>query len=296
MAPAIQALTPISRHPGLRHSSRFRTLHINFAGMPSFTDQLNRTICLSKRPRRIISLVPSQTELLYTLGLEESVVGITKFCVHPETWYHNKTRIGGTKAIDPARIDALRPDLIIANKEENERPQIEALASRYPVWISDVKTLSDALDMIRAIGRITDAFPKASALADDIAREFAALPPTPLPPAAYFIWRRPWMAAGGDTFIHDMLHHAGFTNAFANSDRYPIIHLTDLAGPSRPIILLSSEPYPFRQRHADEVREILPDAQIHLVDGEFFSWYGSRLLHAPAYFRQLRQQLGDSLK
>ena len=283
--------------------------------MPTFTDQLNRTICLPHAPRRIISLVPSQTELLFFLGLDESVVGITKFCVRPQTWYHSKPRIGGTKAIDPARVDALRPDLIIANKEENEKPQIEALASRYPVWISDVRTLSDALDMIRAVGRLTDTFAKATILADDIAREFSSLSPSaptapPAPPAAYFIWRDPWMVAGGDTFISDMLRHCGFSNAFADIDRYPIIHLPDLAsllrsfvprsspastfvpiGYPRPIILLSSEPYPFRERHIDEVSEILPAARVLLVDGEYFSWYGSRLLSAPAYFRLLRQQI-----
>ena len=287
--------------------------------MPSFIDQLNRTIYLPEPPRRIISLVPSQTELLYTLGLDDAVVGITKFCVHPESWYHNKPRIGGTKAIDPARIDALRPDLIIANKEENEKPQIEALAGRYPVWISDVKTLPDALDMIRNIGLLTDTWQRATGLAEAITREFAALPRTALPPAAYFIWppkgfpfrtRRkdpgasvrhspaertralgPWMAAGSDTFIPDMLHHCGFSTAFGGNHRYPTVNLSDLTGRADTIILLSSEPYPFRKRHIEEVREILPDAKTHLVDGQIFSWYGSRLLQAPAYFQHLRRQL-----
>src|SRR5579859_1404952 len=140
--------------------------------MPSFTDQLGRTIFLPRIPHRIISLVPSQTELLYTLGLDEAVVGITKFCVHPESWFRSKPRIGGTKAIDPARVDALQPDLIIANKEENEKPQIEALATRYPVWISDVHTLQDALAMIRDVGAITGKATEASALATTIATRF----------------------------------------------------------------------------------------------------------------------------
>lgn len=248
--------------------------------------------------KRIISLVPSQTELLYSLGLEDSVVGITRFCVHPDSWFRQKARIGGTKAIDPARVDALQPDLIIANKEENERPQIEALAERYPVWVSDIKTLSDALDMIRSIGELTDTVHKADALADEIARRFAALETTILPReapqsrplVAYLIWRNPWMAAGGDTFIHQMLTHAGFNNLFADKTRYPEIDLTQLVGTDI-TILLSSEPYPFRERHIREIKETLPQARVELVDGELFSWYGSRLLLSPAYFQQLREQV-----
>ena len=272
--------------------------------MPSFTDQLGRTIFLPRIPRRIVSLVPSQTELLYSLGLDESVAGITKFCIHPKTWFHGKPRVGGTKAVDAARVDALRPDLIIANKEENEKPQIEALAGRYPVWISDVKTLDEALDMIRAVGLLTDTTARATAISAEIAREFDALSKelsaaaglsenqeNVFPPAAYFIWRDPWMVAGADTFIHDMLRNCGFRNIYDGSERYPAVHLPDLAPLARPVILLSSEPYPFRQRHVEEVREVLPNAKIVLVDGEIFSWYGSRLLAAPLYFRRLRQQL-----
>ncbi|HVS98310.1 MAG TPA: helical backbone metal receptor, partial [Puia sp.] len=249
--------------------------------MPSFTDHLGRTIFLPRVPRRIVSLVPSQTELLYSLGLDEAVAGITKFCIHPEAWFHTKPRIGGTKAIDAARVDALHPDLIIANKEENEKPQIEALANRYPVWISDVKNLEDALAMIRAVGSLTDTAGRATAIAGEIAREFAGLSDErsvaagrgddrddAFPPAAYFIWKDPWMVAGKDTFIDDMLRHCGFRNIYADTERYPSVQLSDLAALARPVILLSSEPYPFRQRHVKEVSEVLPHATILLVDGE----------------------------
>ena len=256
--------------------------------MPSFSDQLGRMISLPQAPRRIISLVPSQTELLYTLGLDPAVVGITKFCVHPEAWFHSKPRVGGTKAVDPARVDALKPDLIIAGKEENDRSQVEALASRYPVWISDIKNLPDALAMIRSIGEITGKAATAETLATDIEGRFAqlAIPQQPRR-AAYFIWKGPWMAAGGDTFITDMLRYSGYTNIFAGSDRYPTVDLSSLSGQKDLHILLSSEPYPFRGRHIDEIKEILPDATIRLVDGEYFSWYGSRLLEAAEYFRCL---------
>jgi ABC-type Fe3+-hydroxamate transport system substrate-binding protein len=256
--------------------------------MPIFSDQLGRTISLPQTPRRIISLVPSQTELLYTLGLEDAVVGITKFCVHPQSWFRTKPRVGGTKAVNPARVDPLHPDLIIANKEENEKPQIEALATRYPVWISDIKTLEDALAMIRAVGEVTGKPTEALTLATEITTRFRQLPLKTSPaPAAYLIWKNPWMAAGGDTFISDMLRYCGYTNIFASQDRYPTIDLSDLAGLNPLHILLSSEPYPFRQRHIDEIKEILPNATIRLVDGEFFSWYGSRLLEAPSYFLQI---------
>jgi ABC-type Fe3+-hydroxamate transport system substrate-binding protein len=259
--------------------------------IPAFTDQIGRTIELPQIPRRIISLVPSQTELLSSLGLDEQVVGITKFCIHPASWFRSKPRIGGTKALDPARIDALKPDLIIANKEENDKQQVEALAARYPVWVSDVKTLSDALDMIRSVGALTDKLVEARDLASEIDARFQTVTsPAKTSPAAYLIWYKPWMAAGRDTFIHQMLRYCGFDNAFGDRDRYPQIDASDLnALTSIPdlTVLLSSEPYPFRQRHIDEVHKTLPHAKVLLVDGELFSWYGSRLLHSPAYFRQL---------
>ena len=265
--------------------------------MPSFTDHLGRTISIDNTPKRIISLVPSQTELLYALGLEAEVVGITKFCVHPPSWFRSKTRIGGTKNINPGIIDSLRPDLIIANKEENRQDQVEALATRYPVWISDIDTLPAALDMIRTIGRLTGKSPRADQLAEKIDRRFTALagasphPVADRPRTAYFIWRKPWMVAGGDTFIHDMLQRCGFDNIFHDQPRYPSITLDALPAADCNLILLSSEPYPFKQHHIDEIRTTLPHAAIRLVDGELFSWYGSRLLEAPAYFQALYEGL-----
>ena len=274
--------------------------------MPSFTDQMGRTIVLDRAPVRIVSLVPSQTELLYTLGLDTAVpgfevVGITKFCVHPASWFREKTRIGGTKDVRPEKIDALQPDLIIANKEENDREQIEALATRYPVWISDVKTLPDALAMIRSVGELIGRHPQALTLATAIEKGFSELTaptatrtadqplPTPSHPirTAYLIWRNPWMAAGGGTFIDDMLRRCGLINILGDQDRYPTIEPSALAHKGCDLVLLSSEPYPFREKHLREVQTLLPNAAIRLVDGELFSWYGSRLLHAPAYFQKL---------
>ncbi|SEW50205.1 helical backbone metal receptor [Chitinophaga arvensicola] len=253
-----------------------------------FTDQLNRQILLEKPPQRIISLVPSQTELLYSLGLEKEVVGITKFCVHPSTWFREKTRVGGTKNVHAAIIQQLSPDLIIANKEENLAADVEALMADYPVWVSDIATLDDAFEMITGIGAVTDRAAVAADLLTKIKAGFVALQPAPTPvPTAYFIWRDPWMVAGGDTFIHQMLTLCGFPNVFGDLRRYPAITPEQLAATGCRRVLLSSEPYPFKEKHIAELQAILPDAEILLADGEMFSWYGSRLLAAPAYFQSL---------
>jgi len=240
--------------------------------------------------------VPSQTELLYYLGLEEEVIGITKFCVHPEHWFRHKQRVGGTKKLHLDMIRQLQPDLIIANKEENQQEDIEALMEEFPVWISDIHTLDQALDMIQQVGMITGRAIQGQQLCTRIQQEFAALQFSPSPiHAAYFIWRNPWMTVGGDTFIHAMLAACGLQHIFASAKRYPAITLEELQAafkdvpPEQQLVLLSSEPYPFKEAHIAEIRAVLPGAQILLVDGEMFSWYGSRLLEAPRYFKTLFQ-------
>lgn len=255
--------------------------------MAEYLDQTGRTISLSHTPRRIVSIVPSQTELLASLDLDESVVGITKFCIHPDAWFRRKTRIGGTKQINFEKIAELKPDLIIANKEENVREQVLALAEKYPVWISDVNMLEDALDMIRKIGLITDKGSVADNLSKEIEDRFNALPVSQPRDAAYLIWKDPYMTVGGDTFINDMMNKAGFRNIFSSLTRYPEIKLEQLRG--CPLLLLSSEPYPFKEKHLEAMQAELPDTKIVLVDGEMFSWYGSRLLLSPSYFGQLRK-------
>jgi len=267
-----------------------------------YKDQLQREVKITFPPQRIISLVPSQTELLSDLGLSTEVAGITKFCVHPDAWFRIKTRVGGTKDIHIDRIRQLSPDLIIANKEENLQEQIEALAQEFPVWVSNIQSLEDALDMIHGIGEITDRTSQAATLTRQIQDNFTSLRKTipasaekAAPTVAYFIWRNPWMVAGGDTFIHEMLQACGFRNAFAHIHRYPETNLQQLPTyfppDAMPVIFLSSEPYPFKEKHIAEIQTVLPHAQIRLVDGEMFSWYGSRLLQAPAYFQSLIHSL-----
>src|SRR5688572_1742511 len=260
--------------------------------MPVFTDQTGRKINLQRTPARIISIVPSQTELLFDLGLDNEVIGITKFCVHPASWFKTKTRVGGTKQLKMEIIHQLKPDLIFANKEENIKEQVEELEKHYPVWISDVKTIQDAGYMILEIGKITGKENKANDLVLEIDKAFSK-PETQYkkPKTAYLIWRNPYMTAGGDTFIHTMLEAAGFENIFANKLRYPEIILEELSIAHCQLLLLSSEPFPFKQKHIKEIQPKLPNTKIILVDGEMFSWYGSRLLKAPFYFQKLQQQV-----
>lgn len=265
-----------------------------------FVDQLNRNIELhSFPPKRIISIVPSQTELLYDLGLDEEVLGITKFCIHPETWFRTKTRVGGTKQLHVQLIHDLQPDLIIANKEENLRDQVEELAKEFPVWISDIKDLQDAYDMIKSVGELVGKSESSINLIESIKSTFQKYllhedSGQVVPNATYLIWKDPYMTIGGDTFISNMMKVCGMKNMFEGEKRYPEITINDLSTGNCQLLLLSSEPYPFNQKHLQELQPQLPSTKILLVDGEMFSWYGSRLKLVPAYFRQLRQLVFNS--
>ncbi len=253
-----------------------------------FTDQLNESITLHSFPKRIVSLVPSQTELLYYFGLEEEVVGITKFCIHPTKWFRTKNRIGGTKNIDIAKVLSLQPDLVIANKEENTKADIDALKKMVPVWVSDIANLTDALEMIDGIGRITNRKNKAHQLKQEIEAAFNQLTlPQKQINVVYLIWRKPYITIGSNTFINDMLKKCGFNNVFNNHQRYPEISIEQLKAANCDIVMLSSEPYPFKAKHIQELQSHMPNAHIQLVDGEMFSWYGSRLQQSTSYFKEL---------
>ncbi|MFK7936216.1 MAG: helical backbone metal receptor [Saprospiraceae bacterium] len=243
-----------------------------------FTDQLNRTLSIVPFPQRIISLVPSITELLVDLGVQEKLVGRTKFCVHPENAVKQIPKIGGTKQLKIEQIRALQPDLIIANKEENDREQVETLAAEFPVWISDVPNFPAALEMILGIGRVVGQIEKAQQIVQQQQQIMADLLPQRSLRAAYLIWRKPYMTVGNDTYIHDMLRRVGFDNVFGEQTRYPQFTLADLKKRDPEVILLSSEPFPFKEKHIAELREQFPTIPIELVDGEAFSWYGTRLL------------------
>ncbi|WP_020605440.1 helical backbone metal receptor [Spirosoma spitsbergense] len=246
-------------------------------------------------PQRIISVVPSQTELLFDLGLNEEIIGITRFCIHPADKVKQKTLVGGTKTLNLNLIHKLNPDFVLANKEENTREQIESLRQRYTVHVTDVNTLPDALSMIREAGALVGKRIEAEALANRIEDSLLPFSQAPSLTVAYLIWRKPYMVAATDTFIHAMLEQAGFRNAFAGQTRYPVMSAEELRNARPDLIFLSSEPYPFGQKHIVELQAICPSARIRLVDGEVFSWYGSRLLQASDYFRNLRNEIDQSV-
>lgn len=258
------------------------------------TDQMGRTVAVPRQPQRIISLDPSLTELLFDLGLNEAIVGRTHFCVHPADRVKEKPSIGGPKKFRFGVIERLQPDLIIGNKEENYQEGIEQLAERYPVWMSDVFTLADALDMIRRLGQLVDRSEQADGMAAEIERRFNQLPRLSKPiRVGYFIWQKPYMVAGSQTFIDDMLARCGFVNAFAGeiSSRYPEVSTEQISAAGLDAVLLSSEPFPFAEKHREAFRAEF-GVPVHLVDGEMFSWIGSRLLLAANYFRELVAALG----
>ena len=261
----------------------------------SFIDGMGREVTINFPPKRIVSVVPSQTELLFDLGLDEEIIGLTKFCIHPIEKFAGRTKVGGTKKLNIDLIKDLKPDLIIGNKEENTQSDIEELAQFFPVWISDIYTLDDAMKTIAEIGELVDRAPEASYLNHLISAGFGDLKTLALQnhidkKVAYLIWRKPFMAAGKNTFIDDVLLTNGMTNVI-NQERYPEITLEKLKTLNCELILLSSEPYPFKEKHIEEIQAAIPDAKVLLVDGEMFSWYGSRLVKAVQYFFEFQKEL-----
>ena len=252
---------------------------------------MGRNVNIPNFPKRIISIVPSQTELLFDLGIGARVIGITKFCIHPKSWHISKIRIGGTKQLNIEKINELNPDLIIGNKEENNKSQVTNLMKKHPVWMSDISNLEDSFSMINSIGAITNSANNSAAIVSNIRQEFSKL--TPLNSSKkvlYLIWKNPYIAAGKKTFINNMILACGLINCVLNT-RYPQLTNKEIKQLNPEIIFLSSEPYPFKEKHIIELQELLPNTLIILVNGELFSWYGSRLLLAPAYFLKLLSKI-----
>lgn len=247
-------------------------------------DQVGNTVSLESAPKRIVSLVPSQTELLHYFGLENETVGITKFCIHPNNWFQTKERVGGTKNLNLDKIRKLQPDLIIANKEENTKEEIEQLSAEFTIYISDINTIQEAYDMIKGVGMLCDRQQMAVDLIDEIQEGFAEIKQV-AKRVLYFIWKDPYMVCGSNNFIDAVLKEIGLYNVISDP-RYIELTTTQIKELQPDVILLSTEPYPFKPEDV-EIIQTITDAEVKIVDGELFSWYGSRMLLMKDYFNQL---------
>ncbi len=238
-------------------------------------------------PRRIVCLVPSLTETLLELSLADYLIGRTKYCIHPAGLVADIEVIGGTKNPNVDHIVRLFPDLIIANKEENRREDIELLSAHRPVYLTDIQNIDDVYSFITNISRLYNGIEViAQNRIEEISRSWAQSEVILKGNCLYLIWRKPFMAAGCDTFIHTVLTHIGFENLLVDQARYPVIEEAYITQQDPEFILLSSEPYPFTTKHIHEIQALSPTSKILLVDGEIFSWYGVRLIKLADYLRQ----------
>lgn len=235
---------------------------------------MGREVRIASPPRRIVSLVPSQTEFLLDIGAP--LVGRTKFCIHPKEKVDSIPVIGGTKNFRFEKISELNPDLIIGNKEENYKWGIEKLEKEFPVWVSDIYTLEDAFEMMTAIGRICDLEGRSEGVIQECREATERVKGTQSGKVIYLIWNKPWMAAGKNTFIHHLLTHIGYENVITE-ERYPELTTEEITALGPDKILFSSEPFPFKEPHIQEANEFWKNTECELVDGELYSWYGSRL-------------------
>jgi iron complex transport system substrate-binding protein len=264
--------------------------------MKTLTDQIGTSHSFETAPKRIISLVPSQTELLYDLGLEDKIIGITKFCVHPYHFKSTKKMVGGTKKVHYEKIRLLNPDIIICNKEENTKEIVEKLSEICPVWVTNILTIEDNFQMITDFGQLFNCRTEAQKWNDKLAfglQDFKSyIKDKPFKKAAYFIWKNPFMVAGSDNYINELLKLNHFANIYLDKGRYPEIEIKKMRLEGDPdVVLLSSEPYPFKEEDAFEIGRFTHHAKTVFVDGEMFSWYGTRLLKAFSYFKQMHERL-----
>ena len=228
--------------------------------------------------------MPSITELLCDLGLQSQIVGCTKFCVHPASIKQTAAIVGGTKQFHRERVKGLYPDLIIANKEENNKDDIQDLNKSFSVYTSDVKTREDSFQLIKDIGLLFGRMKESNTIIQELKRRFDSSESIGKGrKVVYLIWQKPYMTIGGDTFINDMLKTHGFENAFGGQVRYPEITIEDILRCRPDVLLLSSEPFPFKEMHVRELQKLIKGISVHLVDGEYFSWYGSRQLHCSVH-------------
>ena len=245
--------------------------------------------------QRIISLVPSLTQLILDLGLGNRLVGRTRFCIHPEKLVNDIPIIGGTKNPNIEKILSLNPDYIIANREENRKEDVEKLQAYAEVNITEIDTINDAINVICELGGDLGLASNAQKLVDEIMLLLSQSSEYPALKTAYFIWRDPWMVAASGTYIDSVMKHYNLENVFSDQQRYPQISLGDLQEQNPVLILLSSEPFPFKQKHIEEIQEFCPDSKIELINGEWFSWYGSGMLEAFERLNVWRAKIDTSI-
>lgn len=260
-------------------------------------DQLGRTLQMNGSPFRIISLVPSITELLSYLGLDDQIVGITKFCILPDHIYRSKPRIGGTKQVHYDQIDLLQPDLIISNKEENTAEIVEKLAEKYPVYVSDILDTEDALAMIQDLGHILNRSKQTDNLIQEIRTSFKEIRDlhklNRTQKAAYLVWHNPIMVAGSNTYINSILNLLNLENAFNKESRYPQIDIQKISEQDIDVLILPSEPFPFKEKHRQYFKDLFPDIKVILMQGEIFSWYGSYMLNIKTAYLSIQNTINN---
>ena len=239
---------------------------------------------------RIVSLVPSWTEYVVDLGCASELVGRTKFCVRAGEEAERISIIGGTKSIHLDRIEQLKPDLVIASKEENTREDVEACRVFSDVLVTDVRNISDAFEALETIGEAIEQSAAGISWRSNIEKAWGE-PRAQYTQALYAIWQNPLMIAGRDTYIHAAMNWWGIRNAAPASaeGRYPELNPERLDALAGTPILLASEPYPFASKHCAQFASA--GLQPMLVDGEAFSWYGSRMLHTVDYLNSMRKTL-----
>lgn len=256
-------------------------------------DDIGQSFIWEQLPQRIISLVPSISCSIVELGAVFQLVGRTKFCIHPHDKITSIPVVGGTKQIHLEKTQDLQPDLVICNHEENTKEIFDTLQSlSIPVFVTDTKTLSDNDRLLNQLGIILGKEQEALYFQQVIHQEFQSVCDLfKGKKVIYLIWKDPYMSIGGDTFIHNILHQIGLNNCLAEGKRYPTIEESMIENYAPDFIFLSSEPYPFKEQHLSCFQTLFPQAKVVLVQGEYFSWYGTMMKDACSYFRELYSNL-----
>lgn len=255
------------------------------------TDHLGRQVNTVHSPKRIISICPAITETLFALGLENEIIGRTKYCIFPKGVVENVQVVGGTKQVNLEMIRELQPDLILAEKEENTEEIVHALEKIAPVFVLEVQSIEDAFRFIQTLGFLTNREQKAEQIISTCKSSFPIFTQVQNGNAAYVIWRKPYMVVGGTTYINDVLHTLGFNNPFEKDGaRYPAVTKEEFIDANLDVLFLASEPFPFKEKYIAEFQAFLPNTKIVLVDGEMF-WYGSKMITAGPYLKELMEMI-----